>query len=50
MPNWCTLQRPWQCAWRPDELRNMMEQRESNNRVETPRYNEVIVDAATVRK
>ena len=38
--NWCTLERPWQCAWRPGQLQTMMEQHELGNSRETPHYNE----------
>ena len=41
VPNWCTAERPWQCAWRPTELRAMMEAGAAQS------YNEVIVDTAT---
>lgn len=40
VPNWCTLERPWQCAWRPEELGTMMEQHEVGNAREQPHYNE----------
>ena len=48
LSNWCTLERPWQCAWRPEELGTMMEQHLiGNSREADQHYNEVIVDTVT---
>ena len=51
-PSWCTVERPWQCGWRPTELSNMMQQQEhdlenSVCQIDNKCYNEILVDTAT---
>ena len=40
VPNWCTLTRPWQCAWRPTELQLMLEGHVQENAGTQAHYNE----------
>ena len=44
-PNWCTPQRNWQCAFRPNDLQSMMRVFEAATNGNDNTYNEVIVDA-----
>ena len=44
-PNWCTVERPWQCSWPPEQLEQMMEIHErtsstNSNAAQDRRYNE----------
>ena len=39
-PNWCTQERPWQCAFRPEHLGTMMQMQEDTH---SAVYNEIIL-------